>query len=720
MTLEKDTILLERYRIFDILGQGGMGSVYRGLDENLGVEVAVKENLYSSDEYNRQFRREATILASMRHPNLPRVSDHFEIEGQGQYLVMDYIEGEDLRQRMDRIGKLSDEEIIMIGAGVCDALTYLHSRNPPILHRDIKPGNIKISPDGGIFLVDFGLAKIVHGSQATTTGARAMTPGYSSPEQYGTARTDARSDIYSLGAMLYAAITATIPEDGLARAMDQADLTPIRKRVPGVSRRLVSVIEKALRVHPEDRYQNGEAFKMDLLSASGALKKRVEAGELTVPPPPPEVIAAIAEGKAPASDPVSTPVIDMSGESAARVRRQQQSRARKIILRIAFFTIVTFLGLFGILWRTGSLPEIWGTFNGQDSATENVIETPSIGETASIVDDATATATQDAAQIPTATSTIDPTDVPTNTPIPPPGAYVGGGAGQIAFASARIASDMPGISQIWMMNADGTGFFMITDQSDGACQPSWSPDGMQLVFVSPCVIDQTEFLDSYLYTINVDGTDVVQLGTELGSSDPDWSPDGTSILYTVSYDAVHTQIYRYDLENDTSVLMTVNDKVNLQASWSPVGNDFVFVSTWIGGQSLLVQRNDPESSPNQLSRSGEMLNNFPSWSPDGSQIAFSQRETDTSISTLILVSYEMLGLAATDYVEGRVTEVQFVPEGNPDFSPDGMWLAYESWPDGENHDIFIISLDSLEIIQLTTHPAYDFDPVWRPLTPTEN
>jgi Tol biopolymer transport system component len=271
-----------------------------------------------------------------------------------------------------------------------------------------------------------------------------------------------------------------------------------------------------------------------------------------------------------------------------------------------------------------------------------------------------------------------------------------------------------------MMNADGTGFSRISDQSGGACRPSWSPDGMRLVFVSPCVIDQTEFLDSYLYIINFDGTGVVQLDTELGSSDPDWSPDGNSILYTVSYDAVHTQIFKYDLENNTSVLMTDNDKVNLQAAWSPVGNDFVFVSTWVGGQSLLVQRNDPESLPNLLSRSGEMLNNSPTWSPDGLQIAFSQSETESSVSTLIIVRYEMLGLAATDYEEDRVTDSQFVPEVNPDFSPDGIWLTFASWPDGENHDIYIISLVSLEITQLTTHPAYDFDPVWRPLIPTEN
>src|SRR3990172_3142832 len=219
MTLERDTLLHKRYRIVEILGQGGMGSVYRAVDENLGVEVAVKENLFTTEEYARQFRLEAVILANLRHPNLPRVSDHFVIAGEGQYLIMDYIDGEDLRERMERIGVLPEDEVIKIGAAMCDALYYLHTRKPSILHRDIKPGNVKISPDGHIILVDFGLAKIIQGNQATTTGARAMTPGYSPPEQYGTARTDARTDVYSLGATLYAALTGIIPEDGLARAI---------------------------------------------------------------------------------------------------------------------------------------------------------------------------------------------------------------------------------------------------------------------------------------------------------------------------------------------------------------------------------------------------------------------------------------------------------------------------------------------------------------------
>jgi serine/threonine protein kinase len=127
MTLDTGVLLNNRYRIIEILGQGGMGSVYRAIDENLGVQVAVKENLFLTDEYARQFRREATILAGLRHPNLPRVGDHFDIPGEGQYMVMDFIEGIDLRERLEQTGPLSEEEGVQIGLALCSALIYLQS-----------------------------------------------------------------------------------------------------------------------------------------------------------------------------------------------------------------------------------------------------------------------------------------------------------------------------------------------------------------------------------------------------------------------------------------------------------------------------------------------------------------------------------------------------------------------------------------------------------------
>ena len=283
MPLPAGTLLHNRYRIVSILGQGGMGAVYRANDEHLNIPVAVKENLFLTDEYTRQFQREARILASMRHPGLPHVQDYFVIEGQGQYLVMDYIEGEDLRQRMERTGPLPERDAILIGISVLDALYHLHTRTPPVIHRDIKPGNIKITPQGSAVLVDFGLAKFLQPGQATQTGARAMTPGYSPPEQYGVlSRTDARSDIYSLGATLYAAITGTIPEDGLNRMAGKSELTSIHKLRPKINRRLVEIIEEAMEVEPDDRFRCAEDLRKALIEC-GEIAQLISVSALPSP-----------------------------------------------------------------------------------------------------------------------------------------------------------------------------------------------------------------------------------------------------------------------------------------------------------------------------------------------------------------------------------------------------------------------------------------------------
>jgi len=349
MSLNQGQLLRQRYRIIEALGHGGMGSIFRAVDENLGVEVAVKENLFTIDDYARQFRREATILASLRHPNLPRVSDHFSIEDQGQYLIMDYIEGEDLQERLERIGPIEEEEVVFIGAAICDALSYMHSRESVVLHRDIKPANVRITPSGGVYLVDFGLAKVMHGDQTTTTGARAMTMGFSPPEQYGAARTDARTDIYSLGATLYTALTGLTPEDSLAQTMDQLKLTPVRERNPKVSKRVAEAVEKALQVHPNDRWQMAAEFKNELLKAqSGRFSFNFsfdQAQSVKAPrkePTPPGVIVRGVETK------------EVTRKPIGRYTKERGSKAQKANFQIdhggclALIALLSFILILGL------------------------------------------------------------------------------------------------------------------------------------------------------------------------------------------------------------------------------------------------------------------------------------------------------------------------------------------------------------------------------------
>ena len=350
MSLNQGQLLRQRYRIIEALGHGGMGSIFRAVDENLGVEVALKENLFTIDDYARQFRREATILASLRHPNLPRVSDHFSIEDEGQYLIMDYIEGEDLQERLERIGPIEEGEVVFIGAAICDALSYMHSKDSVVLHRDIKPANVRITPSGGVYLVDFGLAKVMHGDQTTTTGARAMTMGFSPPEQYGAARTDARTDIYSLGATLYTALTGLTPEDSLAQTMDQLELTPVRERNPQVSKRVAETVEKALQVHPNDRWQMAAEFKNELLKAqSGRFNfnfsfdhAQTVKAPLKKPTTPPGVIVRGVETKE-----ITRKPIGRSPEEGGKKAQQKKLKIDRggCLALIALLSFILILGL---------------------------------------------------------------------------------------------------------------------------------------------------------------------------------------------------------------------------------------------------------------------------------------------------------------------------------------------------------------------------------------
>jgi serine/threonine protein kinase len=429
MTILKDALLHNRYRIIGVLGQGGMGAIYHAMDESLGIEVAVKENLYTTEEYARQFRMEAVILAKLRHPNLPRVTDHFVIADQGQYLVMDYIEGEDLRQRMEREGAISEEEAILIGAAICDALNYLHTLNPTILHRDIKPSNIKITPEGQVYLVDFGLAKEMKDSQLTATGARAMTPGYSPPEQYGAARTDARTDIYSLAATLYAALTGIIPEDGLARLVDNVELIPIRKRNPMVSPRLAQVIEKAMATKAENRFQNVAEFKQFMLF-SNEKTQGLESGFMVTPPPQ---SGELEPARRPSDKPITAELVETSKPVLGPPRQLPGIRFWMAISVFLILIVIILLALLlgsrdgsGIFKRATSTPTSTATIFETSTPSQTLVVGEIIHESPTEGLTSTTTRSVSSPHPPTPTLTPAPTDEyqlpppaqPTNTPIP--------------------------------------------------------------------------------------------------------------------------------------------------------------------------------------------------------------------------------------------------------------------------------------------------------------
>ena len=215
------TILQNRYEVIKPIGQGGMGAVYMARDQRLGNTVALKETFFSDTFLLAAFEREAKLLAGLRHAALPKVIDHFA-DTNGQFLVMEYIPGDDLQELLQEGNSPPPvAEVLQWADQLLDALDYLHSQQPPIIHRDIKPQNLKLTSRNQIVLLDFGLAKgtaleLTHtGSSSSIFG---YTPSYAPLEQAQGAGTDPQSDIYSLAATLYHLLTGTKPTDALARA----------------------------------------------------------------------------------------------------------------------------------------------------------------------------------------------------------------------------------------------------------------------------------------------------------------------------------------------------------------------------------------------------------------------------------------------------------------------------------------------------------------------
>ncbi len=287
--LKAGEVLRGRYKINRIIGRGGMGSIYLSDDLRLeGRKCALKEVEHDRSlpsamikEAREQFLREATVLARLDHPNLPKVSDFFSI-GNRDYLVMDFVPGKDLRTIMLEARQaetfIPEAEVLNWAAQLADALAYLHRQDPPIVHRDIKPSNLKLTPSGLLKLVDFGLVKLLSSGEVTITILQGQgTALYTPLEQYGGngTHTDVRSDIYSFGATLYHLLTNQPPLDARERFLNPEALVLLRQINPDISLRTERAILWAMNLHPDQRPETIDAFREDLIGERRVLPRQV-------------------------------------------------------------------------------------------------------------------------------------------------------------------------------------------------------------------------------------------------------------------------------------------------------------------------------------------------------------------------------------------------------------------------------------------------------------
>jgi tetratricopeptide (TPR) repeat protein len=296
-----------RYRVLRRLGHGGMGTVFEAADELFGRTAAVKATSIASPYHLYALESEARLLSVLRHPSLPAVSDWF-IEDGFCCVVMDYVPGmtlgELLASRLTAVAKPFEPSLVLLWADqLLDALDFLHTHDPPIVHRDVKPENLKLTPLGQVVLLDFGLAKGSAGTwpaEPANEGLRGFTPYYASLEQMRGLGTDPRSDLYSLGATCYEFLTGRRPADAVQRALARLagrpdPCPPANEIEEGVGPFVASVIERAMSLDPDDRPATAASMRLDLaFAAQGRPSSGLEGGRRAHSAPRPPRIGSVA------------------------------------------------------------------------------------------------------------------------------------------------------------------------------------------------------------------------------------------------------------------------------------------------------------------------------------------------------------------------------------------------------------------------------------------
>ena len=629
MALETGQVLNNRYRIVKLLGQGGFGAVYRAWDVSLNHTCALKENLDASPQSQQQFGREANILANLDHPNLPRVTDYFFLPDRGQYLVMDYVEGEDLQAMLKRLGgALPEAQALQWITQICDAIFYLHSHNPRVIHRDIKPANIKITPEGKAMLVDFGIAKVYDPNLKTTIGARAVTPGYSPPEQYGQATTDVRSDIYALGATFYTLLTNRIPIESVVRY--SGTTLPLPRSInPAITLDTERVILRAMGLSPDQRYQTATELKMALVSP---------------PKPAPKSLVWLAA-----------------------------------VVGIVALVVLGF-GAYKLFFTVENRPPSSTPTDAPPTSSilaQIILETntPEV-QVAQITRAASATVIKPTHAIPTAilpvpTTGVPPTNVPP-TSIPPtnvPTAPEPVGPQRISFV---IGS--PGNTDIYIADANGANVFALVSESCDEAEPAWSPDGQFIVYQSNCG-------GSYdLWIVSSYGGVPTQLTftSALDEREPHWSTTG-QVAYRVS-------ALDQDRDRDGEIWIIPADggsaaTLGLQGrspTWSPDGKSLVFMSNRPGLWQIFIYDLTSRSTRQLTNTSGNCR--WPSWSPDGQSVIYNSTPASTTATPDGIWYIPLNGGDSMPVVSSG-------SPGRPSWSGSG-WIAFNS-----NAGIEIVHLD---------------------------
>jgi serine/threonine protein kinase/Tol biopolymer transport system component len=689
---------LGRYRIERLLAHGGMAWVYRAHDPAFGRAVAVKvlpPALVDDPRVAERFLREARSMARLQHPHILPVHDVGEQRGIA-YLVMHYVGGGGLHERLAAArhgNRLSLREVLGIARPIADALDYAHRNG--VIHRDVKPQNILLTSQGYPFLTDFGIAKIRDAAGAlpgplTHANAVIGTPDYMSPEQGRGQPLDGRSDLYSLGVILYEMFTGRTPfrsqtpaETPLAIVMRHITAPPPPPRAinPQLPQALEWVLLRALAKQPGDRYPTGAALLDALEAAAGPPRLPQSQGGVAAqsptmhlnPPPPPlsspppptgfsldpgAAARAVAGGPPPQVSPVPRavpaphPVIVTPGTGPGHAAARRGRRGRPWLAIAGAAALLALAAFFGVRAIVGT-----GSSGGA-------------GSPLGVVD----------------------------------------GEEAILFSSHRNNVHN---SQIYTMNPDGSGQRILLSTKGHSWGPRVSPDGQFLVF-SVVIGEHTDHSATgggeqgrghhEIFRARTDGGDITQItttGDTVWNNAWAWTPDGTSVVFASDRDG-NWELYRMDADGSDVVRLTDNTAQDGWPTITPDGESIIFASDRDGdpeSSQLYIMGADGEDVRRLVS--SEAYDTLPSIAPDGKTVVYSSRSGSLA---------EIYSLDLATATTTRLTSTVAM-NTDPSFSPDGSKIVFTSDRDG-NTNIYVMDRDGKNQTRITDDPGEDVTPFW--------
>jgi serine/threonine protein kinase len=623
-------VLGGRYEIGELLGQGGMSSVYKAIDPNLRRSVAIKlihPHLSNNPEFVRRFEEEAASVARLRHPNIIQVYD-FNTDSGVYYMVMEYLAGETLGARLKRLNatgrSLLLKDSLKYTADICKAAGYAHQRG--MIHRDIKPANVMLDVHGNAILMDFGIARILGGQQHTATGAVLGTALYMAPEQIQGLHPDARADIYSIGVLLYESLSGHPPFEAdsamTLMMMHLNDPVPdLEQFRPGIPAQVKHIVNRALEKDRAQRFQSGEemeaALQEALIMDAGRLAADQSFAAAPLPPKPPQRDKPVPEATvieeisgvdpqatqleaAPMAGPHATviepvpssaspaawsPQVNPPGgrgdppvpSTAAPAARNGGHKIMGVVIGVLLLALAGG-SFFALKWfspgNQAGAPSLPAALPADlSSPIPALTDVPVIAAAPPASATAAFSATSAAPASPTLpaepTHTPPPLPTATITPIPPPPRPVIAGADKIAYISG---------SDIWAANLDGSELVQLT--RDGAAKKylRWLPDGRGLSYISGKCIQ----------TVNLEGQ--VQTVTCFNSSEYldsfEVSPDGKRVALSLD---LQLYLLPFDLEGLSQA--GTHGKLKAMADCAelaPYQRNAAYYAVWSGDSSRLA------------------------------------------------------------------------------------------------------------------------------------